>query len=239
MVAPGTRPEPQPLRVVHNGRFSMPAGRYRAEVTFVEDERPGPQPLSLQLGRTGPPVATWTVDPATGPWSTEFTLPADVGFVGFRGGREIERAIRAITLTPLAIVDASRRPRAPQVLGAAHYGDVLVLVHDDWTAPEPEGFWVLGRRPTRLTLAPAAGAPAALSIQLRSDQVANHVVLRAPGWTHELDLKPGEAQQVELPPASRGVVSLTIEASAGFVPAELNPASKDQRLLGVWVEISR
>jgi hypothetical protein len=172
-----------------------------------------------------------------GPWSTEFVLPVDVGFVGFRSGRELERAVREITITPLAVVDASRRPRVPQVLGAAHYGDALVLVHDDWTAPEPEGFWILGRRPTLITLAPASGAAPAFSVQLRTDHVPNHVVLRAPGWTRELDLKPGEPQPIELPPASRGVVSLTVEASGGFVPAEVNPASRDRRLLGVWVEI--
>ena len=102
-VSPGLRSDPQPLRVVHNGRFSLPAGRYRADVLFVDGERPGALPLSLQLGRTGPPVSTWTIDPATGPWSTEFSLPVDAGFVGFRSGRELERAIREITS------DADRR----------------------------------------------------------------------------------------------------------------------------------
>jgi hypothetical protein len=236
MVGPGLRAEPQPLRVVHNGRFSLPAGRYRADVLFVDGEQPGPRPFSLQIGRTGPPLSTWTIDPVTGPWSTEITLPADVGFVGFRGGPEIERAIRSITLTPLAVVDASRRPRVPQVLAAARYHDTVVLFHDDWTAPEPTGFWVLGRRPTRITLAAASGPVSAVAVDLRTDHVANHVTLRAPGWTREVDLTPGEPQRVELPPASREVVSFTIEAAGGFVPSELDPSSKDKRLLGVWVE---
>ena len=235
-VAPGLRPEPQPLRVVHNGRFSLPAGHYRAQILFADGQRPGPQPLSLQWGRTGPPVSTWTVDPATGPWSTEFTLPADTGFVGFRGGPELERAIRAMTITPVAVVDVTRRPRVPQVLAASRHGDTIVLFHDDWTVPEPEGFWVLGRRPTQITLAPATGT-APPSVQLRADRVANHVVVRAPGWIRELDLLPGEPQPIELPPPLRGVVSLTIEAGNGFVPAEVVPASSDLRLLGVWVEV--
>jgi hypothetical protein len=62
------------------------------------------------------------------------------------------------------------------------------------------------------------------------------VTRRAPGWTREVDLTPGEPQRVELPPASREVVSFTIEAAGGFVPSELDPSSKDKRLLGVWVE---
>jgi hypothetical protein len=237
-VTPGLRPEPQPLRVVHNGRFSLPAGRYRADVRFIDGERIGPLPLSLQFGRTGSPVATWTVDPATGPWSTELWLPVDVGFVGFRSPRELERAISAITLTPLAVVDESRRPRVPQVLAAGQYGEALVLFHDDWTTPEPEGFWVHGRRPTQLTIAGHSGAAAAapLAFRLRADYTTNHVRISAPGWIREFDLPPGEPQVLELPPASRGVVSLTIETTGGFVPSERNPSVRDTRLLGAWVD---
>jgi hypothetical protein len=235
-VGPGLRPEPQPLRVVHNGRFSLPAGRYRADVQFADGERTGPLPLSLQFGRTGSPVATWQVDPATGPWSTELSLPVDVGFVGFRSSRELERAISAITLMPLAVVDASRRPRVPQVLAAGLYGEALVLFHDDWTTPEPEGFWVHGRRPTHITIAGQPGAPGPTTFRLRADHAANHVTISAPGWIREFDLPPGEPQVLELPLASRGVVSLTIETTGGFVPAEHDPSAKDQRLLGAWVD---
>jgi hypothetical protein len=237
-VAPGLRPDPQPLRVVHNGRFSLPAGRYRVEIQFTEGERPGPLPLSLQLGRTGLPVATWTVDAATGPWTTEFALPVDVGFVGFRSSRELERAIRLITLTPLAVEDLNRRPRVPQVLAAGKYGGTEVFFHDDWTGPEPTGFWVLGRRPTRLTFAAATGGgPALIALNLRADHEANHVALRAPGWIHEMDLLPGQPEQLLLPPTQRGVVSVMVETSGGFVPAERDKASNDKRLLGVWIEL--
>lgn len=237
VVEPGLRPEAQPLRVIHNGRFSLPAGRYRVDVRFVEGERPGPQPLSLQFGRTGLPYATWTVDPAAGPWSTEFALPADVGFVGLRGGRELERAVRSVTIIPLTVMDQSRRPSLPQVLGAARYGGTMVLFHDDQTVAEPGGFWVQGRRPTQLTFASAGEAPVAPIVQLRSEHVANHVTLRAPGWQREVDLQPDVTVQVELPPASRGVIRLVIEASTGFVPAERSDGSRDRRLLGVWVEV--
>jgi hypothetical protein len=236
-VAPGLRNEPQPLRVVHNGRFSLAAGRYRADVLFVDGERPGPRPLSLQLGRTGPPVASWTVDPAQGPWSTEVSLPVDVGFVGFVSGRELEQAIRAITLTPLAVTNQSARPRVPQVLAAASYGDTLVFFHDDWTGPEPDGFWVLARRPTRVTFTRDSGFDGRIPIQLRSEHTANHVTLEAPGWHHEIDLQPGEPQRLELPALSRGAISITFEAASGFIPAEVDAASKDRRSLGVWVSV--
>ena len=35
-VTPGLRRESQPVRVLHNGRFSLPAGRYRVAVTWAD-----------------------------------------------------------------------------------------------------------------------------------------------------------------------------------------------------------
>ncbi|HTM34476.1 MAG TPA: hypothetical protein VL263_24375 [Vicinamibacterales bacterium] len=236
-VTPGLRPQPQPLRVIHNGRFSLPAGRYRANVAFADSERIGPHDLSLQLGRTGPPLSTWTVDPGHGPWTVDFTLPADVGFVGFRGLREIERAVREITITPLAVTDESQRPRLPPVLGASWHGETLVLFHDDWTVSEPDGFWIHGQRPTQLTFAAADDKPVAPTVHIRSERIPNRVTLRAPGWERAMDLKPGETELVELPPPSRGVITVIVETESGFVPADKDPASHDRRLLGVWVEV--
>jgi hypothetical protein len=127
----------------------------------------------------------------------------------------------------------------PQVLAAGRYGETLVFFHDDWTTPEPEGFWVHGRRPTQITMAGPSDAPGPATFRLRADYAANHVTISAPGWIRELDLPPGEPQVLELPPASRGVVSLTIVTTGGFVPAERDPSVRDQRLLGAWVDFER
>ena len=87
-----SRDEPQPIRVLHNGRFSLPAGRYRLEIEWSGRARG--ETIGLQIGRTGEPGATWTVEPRPGErWSVEFALPLDAGFVGLRGTPELERAI--------------------------------------------------------------------------------------------------------------------------------------------------
>ena len=88
-VTPGLRPEPQPMRVLHNGRFSLPAGNYRVRVRWAAgDPLParGPTAIALQVGRIGPPLRQWPVTPSPGAsWDAEFWLPVDAGFVGFRG----------------------------------------------------------------------------------------------------------------------------------------------------------
>ena len=151
--------------------------------------------------------------PGTGPWSTEFSLPVDAGFVGFRSARELERAIQAH--------HASRRSRstnasraASRAAGAgrgAATATCLVLFHDDWTVPGADG--LLGARPTARPASPFARdwarTQSILDLELRADHAPNHVTLQAPGWIEELDLQPREPQPIELPPPARGVVSLT------------------------------
>ena len=48
---------------------------------------------------------------------------------------------------------------------------------------------------------------------------------------------PGQAAEVELPVVAGGVIPLTISTDNGFSPRTIDPASKDPRFLGIWVEI--
>jgi hypothetical protein len=161
-VRPGLRSDPQPVRVLHNGRFSLPAGDYRIDATFTP---PGisSDVLSLQVGRVGPPLLNWPLAAAPPALSKTIHLPVDASFIGFRGSRDVEQQLQSLTITPLAIVNRGARMRTPPVLGAAQYGDVLVLLHDDRVDPEPGGFWVLGRRTTVVSLSSLPGATAGQS----------------------------------------------------------------------------
>jgi hypothetical protein len=232
----GQRPDPQPVRILHNGRFSLPAGRYRLDVEWSDRPARGPLPLGLQIGRIGPPMITWPVDPASADrWRTDFSLPVDAAFVGFRGSVDLERAIQRITIVPSAIVDRGLRPPLPQVLSASRYGSAAVYFHDEQLFPEAAGFWTIGRRRAAVTMAPAGEAPARLRIHCGSK--ANRVTLRSHGWSQTLDMVPNRPQEVTLPAATRGIVTLEIETADGFVPSEIDPASQDRRFLGAWVEV--
>jgi hypothetical protein len=233
-VTPGTRPDPQPIRVLHNGRFSLPAGDYRLDVTFVPDRPVPASDVSLQVGRVGPPLQTWPLPAPSGSIRESLRLPADASFVGLRGSRAVEEAVQAISFTPLSVVNAGERVRTPPVLGAARYGGALVLLHDDQVNPEPTGFWILGRRRTVLSVAPDDTAESILRV--RSDAPDNSVTLSTHGWSRTVTLQAGQAEDIQLPPPQHGLVELTIETSTGFIPMDKDPSSRDRRFLGVWIE---
>jgi hypothetical protein len=241
-VTPGLRSAPQPVRVLHNGRFSLPAGRYRVVVDWATRDplpaRPGAA-LSLQIGRIGPPLVTWTVDPVPGgTFSQEIVLPVDAGFVGLRGNTELERSIAAIRFDAVDVVDAGARTPAPQVLAAATYGDAVVYFHDELMYPEATGFWTTGQRPARLTIACPGGCRHGVMLRVHSGKRPNHLRLSTHGWSRELDLFGETMVEVPVPPpAQGGVIELDTVTTTGFMPIEVDPAIRDRRYLGAWIEV--
>ncbi|MDP1569207.1 MAG: hypothetical protein Q8L86_04315 [Vicinamibacterales bacterium] len=241
VVLPDLRTDPQPLRVLHNGRLSLPAGRYALEVAWADrDPLPVRRPTGLwiQVGRTGPPWQVHEVTPAPGGvWRHTVDLPLDAPFFGLRGSLELERSIAAITVRPLAIVDAGLRVRTPDVLGGTWYGDFAAYFHDEQIYAEPTGFWTRGGRAATLTLAGPEGAP--LALHMHGGGRANRVTVTARDWTHTVDLTPAVTAEVALPAGIGGLLTLTIATEQGFMPAEVSPGSEDKRTLGVWVEVVR
>jgi len=236
-VKPQQRTDWQPLRVIHNGRFSLPAGRYGVGVTFGNEVPAGPLPFSLQVGRIGPPLQSWPLQPvASDTWHTTFELALDAGFVGFRAPVELERAITAITITPTSVVNAGARPRAGEVLSAARYGDATFYFYDQAYA-ESNGFWTAGRRMSDVTITVPPERTTPVVLFIHGGGVANHVTISTFGWQREFDLVPGKGAEVEMPVAAGGILPLTIATSAGFSPAQFNPGSNDLRFLGIWVEV--
>lgn len=237
-VKPLQRSDPQPVRVIHNGRFSLPAGTYTIAVQFGDRPPDRPLPLSLQIGRNGPPLQTWTMQPQPRErWQTTLWLPVDAGFVGLRGPVEFERAIESITITPLAVVDAGARPLVPVVLAAANYQAASVYFHDEQLYPEMQGFWTIGGRETHVTVAALPGRQGPIVVRMHPGAKANTVTLSTFGWQQSYDLVPGQAVEVELPQFASGVVPLTIDAKTGFYPRDIDPQSTDRRFLGAWVEV--
>jgi hypothetical protein len=239
-VTPGLRREPQPVRVLHNGRFSLPAGRYRLVVQWASRDplpaRPGAT-VALQVGRIADPMTTWTVTPTPGGrWTEEFWLPVDAGFVGLRGTAEVERSIAAIRIEAVDIIDEGARTATPPVLAASAYGDTLAFFHEERMYPEPGGFWTTGRRPARVTLACANNCAAGVVLRVHSGARPNHLRLATHGWSQEIELTGGTEVDIQVPPPATGnTILLELETTTGFVPMEVDPSLRDERYLGVWV----
>lgn len=234
-VSPGLRSDPQPVRVLHNGRFSLPAGRYRLDVQWSDVTLP-PTPLAIQVGRIGNPWRSWLVTPQPhGTWQTEFALPLDAGFVGFRGSLDLERAIARLTVTPLSVLDAARRPNLPPVLGANEFSGVAVFFHDENSYGEPEGFWIRGERESRVSLQPV-DPKRPLMLSIHSGPQANRVTLSMTGWEHTLNLQAHTPQRVQIPTLDRPIVTIGIRTEFGFRPPDFDPGSRDDRYLGAWVQ---
>jgi hypothetical protein len=238
-VKPMQRTDRQPVRVIHNGRFSLPAGTYTIDVQFGDDTADRAYPLSLQIGRNGPPLHTWQVQPAANAkWQTTVWLPLDASFVGLRGPAELERAVRAIAITPVAVVNAADRPHLPVVLAAAEYPGALFLFHDEQLYPEAQGFWTIGRTASRVTVAvPPDRVATPVTLRIHSGARPNVATVSTFGWQQRYALTPGEAVDVELPMFPSGVVPLTIDVESGFSPREFDASSTDRRFLGIWVEV--
>jgi hypothetical protein len=242
-VAPGLRPEPQPLRVLHNGRFSLPAGRYRVRVRWAaRDPLPARSPaaIALQVGRIGPALQQWPVTPAPGgSWDAEFWLPVDAGFVGFRGTTEVERSIEALRVEAIDVVDAGVRTMTPQVLAAALYGDAMVFFHDERMYPEPGGFWTSGGRRVRLTVACPGGCGDGVTLRAHSGPQPNQLQVTTHGWRQVVELTGETAVVVRIPPAAGGgALELELETATGFAPIDFDRSRNDRRYLGAWVEVA-
>ncbi|HXG90669.1 MAG TPA: hypothetical protein VNJ02_20305 [Vicinamibacterales bacterium] len=234
-VEPGQRTLPQPIRVIHNGRFSLPAGRYRLDVEWNGDR--DDESLGLQAGRTGNAWLTWRVSPRTGQrWSTEFDAPVDLSFVGLRGSPALERATGRILLTPLAVVDATRRPKVPTVLAASRSGEASVFYFDVNASPEVLGFWVWGARKTRVAIARTDPA-VPLTLRVHSGAITNRLHIATFGWAQSVTLQPKLPDVIEIPVGSRRLVVLELSTDLAFVPSQLDPAATDDRQLGAWIEV--
>jgi hypothetical protein len=235
-VRPGLRGDPQPIRVLHNGRFSLPAGRYEADFEWIRGLA-APVPISLQVGRIEPVWQTWQVQPQTGAhWAVDFDLPLDANFVGFRGSTDVERAVSRLTIRPLALVDEGARPNLPSVLATRQYGEATTMFHDEQSAPEATGFWVFGGETAKFSVVRGDNQQS-LSLRIHTGPEPNRVTISMRGWHETLPLDPITPRIVTLPDSNHRLLTIDIHPESGFTPQKYDPRSDDTRFLGVWVEV--
>lgn len=238
---PGSRRAPQPTPVLFNARFALPAGRYRVELEGAAGV-PLAGRLALQGGRqSGGALDTWNVNGEPGrPWQAAFDVPVDLSFVGFRASADLPPAVSEMRIRPEHVTPTLDRTAAYDVLASAVFGDRFVfLFHDGAAYPEGTGFWVRGSAETHVTVvSPAGRLTQPVRLKVRNGPVPNTIDVATPETRQQVDLQPGEVQEITVAPtALDGTLRLIVGARAGFVPADVEPGNADRRLLAVWVEV--
>ena len=230
---------PQPLDLLWNARFALPAGEYHLQMIRHDITADS---LALQIGRTGLPLERWDI---TGPiWEHRFVLPIDAEFVGFRASPNLSRDDGELRIAPVRIVDEGRRIARPPIISAIRYGSVTAFFHDDFVSGEPSGYWTPGRARTQITYATRESSAVTIDVGVRCGPIANAVTLTMVGWQERVVLDAGAVRTVAIPTIVQpdlGVrlAPLEISVQEGFVPAELDRASTDRRVLGCWIDMPR
>lgn len=240
---PGARRAVHAVPLFFNARFALPAGRYRITLA-PRPEGPARLGGSLRLrgGRHGGILMAWQIDALPGrPWVGTFNLPVDINFVGFQASADLAAAAGEMQLVPIDVVPALERTASNEVLGAMTLaGRYVVLLHDGGSYPEDHGFWVRGEAESAISIVAAEGRiEEPVTLRVRNGPRPNVVRVVTLAGDTEFTLGPSESRLVDVSPTPLdGTVRLTIRPAHGFVPARTEPGSRDERVLGCWVEIA-
>jgi hypothetical protein len=224
----GAGPNDRPLYQIP----SVPAGHYR-----LRPRGAGASGwLLIGIGRDQFSLRSGPI--AAPPELIDFDFPVDVRAIVVRGDEQARRTIRGLTIEPVSIVPAAARLADEYALRAVRYGNTTVFFLDERSFPEPDAFWVGGKRSATAVVVQPDGARPTVPVLLRNAPVANRVLIQSGTWRVDLALEPGEERRVALPiDPQRGASLFTISAAAGFRPAAVDPNNRDVRFLGVWIKV--
>ena len=208
---------------------AVPAGRYRIR---VRTSGPGGW---LMIGIGQDQFALKTIAIASPPVPVEIDFPVDVRALIVRGDDDARRVVRELVVEPLSVVSGRDRLTTAFARQAVRYRSSSVYFLDDRSFPEPEAFWAGGARSTSVVFDSDTGS--SIDLLVRNAPVANAITMQSGEWREVLQLAPGEERQLRLPAdPQRRAALVTITTSAGFRPSEVEPQSRDNRYLGVWVK---
>jgi hypothetical protein len=126
-------------------------------------------------------------------------------------------------------------PSGPRAVRTVPLGsDARLHGLDEGSYLDPAGFWI--RKASSASFAIENRAEAQ-GIRVRNGGAGNRVEVRSGVWSETFELSPWEEREVMVPAASPLAV-FTIRSESGFRPADLDPASRDRRELGVLLRVT-
>jgi hypothetical protein len=208
----------------------VPAGRYRLK------PRGAGASGWLMVGIGRDQFSLHTEPLAAPPEPVVLDLPVDVRAIVVRGDEQARRSIRGLTIEPISLVMPGARLATGAATKAVRYRTATVFFLDDRSFPEPEAFWVGGGRTSEIVVQPDAPGTA-VSFLVRNGPSPNQAIMRAGTWTADVPLAPGEERRIAVPLGGRGATLLSITATSGFRPSEVDGASRDTRFLGLSLKV--
>ena len=210
---------------------ALPAGEYRISA-LAGDARGW---VMIGVGRDQFSLRTEPLPVVTA--GIELRFAANLRELVVRGDEDARPSVRALRIEPLSLTPQTMRATDVLARRAVRYGATTVYFVDDGSFAEPEAFWVSGGRDASIVVQPAEPGDA-VELQLRNAPVENRLRLEAGAWREELTLAPGEERRVRVPlDTSRDATLIHLACSSGFRPSAVDPNSRDDRYLGVWVKI--
>ena len=212
---------------------AVPAGTYR-----IRPRTRGPGGV-LMIGIGQDQFALRTETLGVPPEPVDIGFPVDVRALIVRGDEDAQRTVREIVVEPLEMMRPEERLTGAVARRAVKYATAAVFFLDERSFPEPDAFWVGGARDSTVLIQPDRPG-GTIRLQLRNAPVINTVGVETGAWREALDLGPGEERFVDVPvdPARRAAL-VRITSSSGFRPSAVEPGSRDERFLGVWVRVAQ
>jgi hypothetical protein len=229
-------------------RLDLPEGEYEARVTFRDG---GPAPgertgqalvaLSRKIEAVSAPASG--ANPLVLPFTLWFDSPAAVDF----SDAATAAAVSRIDVVPRRLVPRSARSglsvvtaeglawkRQSSVDDKQQSYPAYVAYVDEDTFPEEGSYWTRDTRKGTVAIVPAGAT--ALQLVLHVGPNAGRVSVDVGPIHQDVDMAPNETRDLRTPiaPGTRWL-AVAVQASRGFVPADVDSGSDDYRHLGCQV----
>jgi hypothetical protein len=210
----------------------LPPGLY--EVTGVVIGAPAGH-VRVITDQQSPAIAEWEVASLGPVWKQQFSMPVGVAALQVALDAAAEQCVRQVVVRAVSVLPQPERVAEDREAGrGARYGPAVLFLLDGIAWVEPGGIWVGRGVNTEFVIAPDPHV--SIHLFVRNGATDNTVTLDSQAWHETLVLKPGEERLVAMPVRAGSGTPLIVRSADGFRPSEIDPASADDRLLGVWIE---
>lgn len=218
------------------GPFRLLAGEYALRVWFH-----GTRPLEGEVVLASPHILAREWGVFSNPLVVPVRLPATVEGVWLKtSSPSVARRIRLVELEPLWIEPKATRLPSDRFVAIEQIGGLpgaYLLYLDRHAYPEGGRFWTVPGRSAEVWVAPAGARTVVLRFHLGPRSGTVDLTVREEH--HSIALSAWQWREIRIPIQSdERFVPLRVFTVEGFRPVELDPASRDSRWLGCFVEVT-